>query len=75
MFPLLFSSGPTFSRTFCLLYCEKNCRSEKNRQVKNGGAEGGDWCERESGKEAGEEPAKVGWTRGKNGRQTVDEES
>ena len=47
---------------------------EKNRQAKNGGAEGGGWCEREyRGKLAGEEPVKVGWTRGNNG--TVDEES
>ena len=30
---------------------------------------------RESHKEAGEEPTKVGWTRGKNGRGTIDEES
>ena len=32
------------------------------------------WCERESHKEAGEEPAKVGWTCGKNGTGTIDEE-
>ena len=30
---------------------------------------------RESHKEAGEEPAKVGWTGGKNGKGTIDEES
>ena len=30
---------------------------------------------REAHKEAGEEPAKVGWTRGKNGRGIIDEES
>ena len=30
---------------------------------------------RESHEEAGEEPAKVGWTRGKNGRGAVDEDS
>ena len=30
---------------------------------------------KESHKEAGEEPAKVGWTGGKNGRGTIDEES
>ena len=30
---------------------------------------------RESHEEAGEETAKVGWTCGKNGRGTVDEES
>ena len=41
--------------------------------TKNGGAEGGSWCERGSHEEAGEEPAKVGWTCGQNG--TVDEES
>ena len=40
---------------------EKNCRSEKNRQAKNGGTEGG---VRESHEEAGEESAKVGWTCG-----------
>ena len=49
--------------------------NEKNRQVRNGEAEGGSWCERESHKEAGEEPAKVGWTCGKNGRSTTDKES
>ena len=53
----------------------ENCGSEKYRQVKNGGAEGGGWCERGFQEEAGEELAKVGWTRGKNGRGTVDEES
>ena len=35
--------------------------NEKNRKEKNGGAEGGSWCEKESHKEAGEYPAKVGW--------------
>ena len=35
--------------------------SEKNRQAKNGGAEAGSWCEKESHAEAGEEPDKVGW--------------
>ena len=30
---------------------------------------------KESDEEAGEEPAKVGWTCGKNGRGTIDEES
>ena len=54
---------------------EKNCGSEKNRQTKNGGAEGGGWCERELHKEVGEELAKVGWTCRKNGRGTIDEES
>ena len=47
---------------------EKNCGSEKNKQAKNGGAEGGGGCERESQEEAGEESVKVGWTRGQNGR-------
>ena len=54
---------------------ERNCGSEKNRHAKNGGAGGGGWCERESHEDAGENPAKVGWTRGKNGRGPVDEES
>ena len=31
--------------------------------MKNGGADGGGWCEIESQEEAGEEPVKVGWTR------------
>ena len=26
---------------------EKNCRSDKNRQAKNGGVEGGSWWERD----------------------------
>ena len=43
--------------------------------MKNGGAEGGRWCERGFQGEAGEELAKVGWTHGINGRGTVDEES
>ena len=43
--------------------------------MKNEGAEEGSWCERESHEEAGEEPAKVGWTCGKNGSGTVDEGS
>ena len=33
------------------------------------------WCEREFQEETGEEPVKVGRTRGKSGRGTVDEES
>ena len=37
----------------------------EHRQANNGGTEGGSWCERESREEAGEEPVKVGWTRGK----------
>ena len=41
---------------------------DKNRQAKNGGAEGGSWCEREFKEEAGEELAKVGWARELNGR-------
>ena len=40
-----------------------------------GGAHGGSWCEKESHEEAGEESVNVGWTCGKNGRGTVDEES
>ena len=51
----------------------------KNRQTKNGGAEGGAEggrrCAREAHGEAGEEPVKEDWARGKNGRETVDEES
>ena len=43
--------------------------------MKNGGTEGGSWCERKPHEEASEEPAKVGWTCGKNGRGTVDEKS
>ena len=54
---------------------EKNYGSEQNRQTKNGGVEGGSWCEREFHKEVGEEPAKVGWTCRKNGRGTINEES
>ena len=54
---------------------EKNYRSEKSRQVKNGGAEGGGRCESEFQEEAGEESTKVSWTLGKNGRGTLDEES
>ena len=54
---------------------EKNCGSEKNKQAKNGGAEGGIWCVRESHEEAGMEPTKVDWTCGNNGRGMVDEES
>ena len=42
--------------------------SEKSRQAKNGGAEGGSWWERGFQREAGEESVKVAWTRGKNGR-------
>ena len=55
--------------------CEKNCGSEKGRLVKNGGAEGGGWCEREFQEEAGEEPIRVGWTRGKNGRGQLTEKA
>ena len=54
---------------------EKNCGSEKNRQAKNGGVEGGSWWEREPHEEVGEEPGKVGWSCGRNGRGTIDEES
>ena len=43
--------------------------------MKNGGVEGGGGCERGFQEEAGEELAKVGWTRGINGRGTVDEKS
>ena len=43
----------------------------KRTDKKNGGAEGESWCERESHEEAGEEPAKVGWTRGQNGRERL----
>ena len=49
--------------------------SEKNRQAKNRGAEGGSWCEKESHEEVGEEPTEVCWTCGENGRGTVDEEN
>ena len=41
---------------------------------KNGGVEGGSWCERELHKEV-DEPAEVDWTCRKNGRGTIDEES
>ena len=54
----------------------KNRGSEKDRQAKNGGAEGGSWCKREFHQEEDEAKiAKVGWTRGKNGMGTADEES
>ena len=36
--------------------------------MKNGGAEGGGWWEREFQEEACEEIGKLGWARGKNGR-------
>ena len=42
--------------------------------MKNGGTGGGGWWEREFQEEAGEELVKVGWTRGRNGRGTVEEE-
>ena len=38
---------------FAVVMGEKNCGSEKNRQVKNVGAEGGSGCEQESHEEAG----------------------
>ena len=34
---------------------EKNCGSKTNRKAKNGGAEGGSWCGRESREEVDEE--------------------
>ena len=37
-----------------------------------GGAEGGGWCGREFQEEAGEESAKVGWTRRKGDRMEED---
>ena len=50
-----------------LQVCENNwvrrIAGVKRIDAKNGGAEGGSWCERQ---DAGEEPVKVGWTRGKN---------
>ena len=46
-----------------------------NRQANDEGAEGGSWCEREYYEKSNEEPPKVGWRCGKNGRETVDEES
>ena len=36
---------------------------------------GGSWCVREFQEEVGEEPAKVDWTCGKNGRGMIDKES
>ena len=54
---------------------QNNYRSDKNRQVKNGGSGEGRWCEREFQEEVGEEPAKVSWTQRKNGRGMVDEKS
>ena len=55
--------------------CRINYGSEKSGQVKNGGAEGGAWCEIEFYEEAGGELVKVGWTCGLNGMEkskTVD---
>ena len=48
-------------------------RERRERASKNGGAEGGDLCERGSQEEAGEEPVQVGWTREQDGG-TIDEE-
>ena len=61
-----------------LQVCENNCvtrtagvkRIDKRRMNKPREEVG----ERESHEEAGEEPAKVGWRCGKNGRRMVDEE-
>ena len=44
---------------------EKNCGSEKNRQTKNGGVEGGSWGEREFYKEVGEGTIGVEGRRGR----------
>ena len=56
---------------------EKNCRSDGSRQAKNGGRRFM-WRKevgvKEFQEEAGEEPAEVGWTRGKSGRGTADDE-